>query len=78
MVGEYCLALSQWIVSKHLCSAIGPPIGGAFANSGNNWRWLFYLNLPLCGVAFVLTSIFLRVKTPKYELKTVVKRMDLM
>ncbi|KAI0763297.1 iron permease [Trametes elegans] len=56
--------------------AIGPPIGGAFANSGNNWRWLFYLNLPLCGIAIVLTTIFLRVKTPKFDV-TVVKRMDL-
>ena len=61
-------------------SAIGPPIGGAFANanSGNAWRWLFYLNLPLCGLAFCLTTIFLRVHTPKFELKKTAKRMDWM
>ncbi|KAH9847865.1 iron permease [Lenzites betulinus] len=56
--------------------ALGPPIGGAFANSGNSWRWLFYLNIPLCGVAFFLTSVFLRVKTPKLDLKAAAKRMD--
>ena len=28
-----------------LASATGPPIGGALASS--NYRWLFYLNLPL-------------------------------
>ncbi|KAI0654620.1 iron permease [Cubamyces menziesii] len=56
--------------------AIGPPIGGAFANSGNNWRWLFYLNLPLCGIAFLLTTVFLRVKTPKFEPIAAAKRMD--
>ncbi|KAI0826512.1 iron permease [Trametes gibbosa] len=33
-----------------LACAIGPPIGGALAGSGA-WRWLFYMNLPLCGLA---------------------------
>ncbi|TFK91566.1 iron permease [Polyporus arcularius HHB13444] len=55
--------------------AIGPPIGGALANSGA-WRWLFYLNLPLCGLAFLLTTIFLRVHTPKFEVVSTAKRMD--
>ncbi|KAH9856220.1 iron permease [Lenzites betulinus] len=33
-----------------LACAIGPPIGGALAGSGA-WRWLFYMNLPLCALA---------------------------
>ncbi|KAI0632743.1 iron permease [Trametes polyzona] len=33
-----------------LACAIGPPIGGVLAGSGA-WRWLFYMNLPLCGLA---------------------------
>ncbi|KAG8896451.1 hypothetical protein FRC01_011810, partial [Tulasnella sp. 417] len=35
-----------------IAAAIGPPIGGAFSQS--NWRWLFYMNLPLTAIAMVL------------------------
>ncbi|KAF8526953.1 iron permease [Hysterangium stoloniferum] len=56
-------------------SAIGPPIGGALSNSGA-WRWLFYLNLPLCGLSFSLCTIFLRVHTPLDPFRTKIRRMD--
>ncbi|KAJ7723104.1 iron permease [Mycena maculata] len=55
-------------------SGIGPPIGGALAST--NWRWLFFLNLPLSGIAFVLVSIFLRVKTPPGSISEKVSRVD--
>ncbi|KAH9847872.1 iron permease [Lenzites betulinus] len=58
-----------------LACAIGPPIGGALAQSGA-WRWLFYLNLPLCGIAVALTCIFLRVHTPKASLLEKIVQMD--
>ena len=54
---------------------MGPPVGGAFANSGA-WRWLFFLNLPLCALAFLLNLIFLRVRTPEFQFKSTLKRMD--
>ncbi len=60
-----------------MCSAIGPPIGGALADSGG-WRWLFYLNIPLCGIAIVLTVFFLRVHTPKASLRDKLTQMDWM
>lgn len=41
-------------------STLGPFIGGAIAESGN-WRWIFYLNLPVGGVSFVILALFLRV-----------------
>ncbi|KDE09667.1 hypothetical protein MVLG_00073 [Microbotryum lychnidis-dioicae p1A1 Lamole] len=58
-----------------LASAIGPPIGGALA-SAEAWRWLFYLNLPLTGVAAVLVVFFLRIKAPQTTLKDKLAQMD--
>ncbi|KAF5334113.1 hypothetical protein D9758_016074 [Tetrapyrgos nigripes] len=44
-----------------VASAVAPVIGGAFASSNRTtWRWLFYLNLPLTGIAGVLIAICLR------------------
>ncbi|KZT52009.1 iron permease [Calocera cornea HHB12733] len=56
-------------------SAIGPPIGGALAQAGQ-WRWLFYLNLPLCAIAWGLTFWFLRLKRPDGSLRSKLARID--
>ncbi|EJU01284.1 MFS general substrate transporter [Dacryopinax primogenitus] len=58
-----------------LASAIGPPIGGALAQVGQ-WRWLFYLNLPLCGMAFFLTLIYLKLKRPPGSITDKLARID--
>ncbi|KAI0308846.1 iron permease [Amylostereum chailletii] len=48
-----------WAVS----SGVGPLVGGGLAQAGQ-WRWLFYLNIPICGAAALLFVLFLRVPTP--------------
>ncbi|KAF8203223.1 amino acid permease ScVBA-like protein [Pholiota molesta] len=54
---------SQALSITWSCSAIsGPIIGGLFSGNNRssvNWRWGFYINLPICLVAFVVLVISL-------------------
>ena len=54
---------------------VGPPLGGVFA-ALVSWRWCFYVNLPVCGVAFVLLLLFLDVKHEKTSFKVGIKAVD--
>ncbi|EME38645.1 dothistromin MFS transporter-like protein [Dothistroma septosporum NZE10] len=47
-----------------IACALGPIVGGAFTSSVT-WRWCFYINLPIDGLAFGIIFFFLKLKTPK-------------
>lgn len=72
--------LSKIYITK-ICSiwaafaAVGPVVGGALANAGQ-WRWLFYLNPPVCGLAFVLVYILVNFDVPTEPLKDRVRLLD--
>ncbi|KAJ7123777.1 MFS general substrate transporter [Mycena crocata] len=55
---------------------VGPIIGGSLAARGA-WRWLFYLNLPISGVAAVFVVLFLRLPTPPGTFREKMGRLDL-
>ena len=52
----------------------GPVIGGALATK--NYRWLFYLNLPLTGGVIAIVAFFMNLKTPPGTMKEKLSKMD--
>ncbi|KAF6235595.1 hypothetical protein HO173_006278 [Letharia columbiana] len=46
------------LIASLLGAALGPFIGGVIT-SNTTWRWIFYLNVPIGGVALVLLFFFL-------------------
>ncbi|KAF8058204.1 MFS general substrate transporter [Lyophyllum atratum] len=44
-------------------SAIAPFIAGGLSEKAS-WRWLFYLNLPLCAVTLFVVTVFLQLNAP--------------
>jgi MFS family permease len=55
--------------------SLGPVIGGLMTQRVT-WRWIFYLNLPICGVALVLLVLFLKVQYKKDSGQNMVRRID--
>ncbi|KAF9234171.1 major facilitator superfamily domain-containing protein [Melanogaster broomeanus] len=58
-----------------LAVSIGPVVGGSLASHGQ-WRWLFYLNLPICAFAALLVFILLDLPTPKGSFRDKIINLD--
>lgn len=58
-----------------LAGGVGPLLGGAFTELVS-WRWNFWVNLPICGTAFILLLIFLDVHNPRTRAMDGFKAID--
>jgi MFS family permease len=57
-------------------TSLGPFVGGAIVDN-TTWRWVFYINLPVGGISFILLFIFLQVECEKeVSLRKKLKRID--
>ena len=53
------VAAMAWLTTPALLGpVVGPPLGG-FIVTYLNWRWVFYINIPIGLLGFVLVSIFI-------------------
>ncbi|KAK9772058.1 hypothetical protein SCAR479_11221 [Seiridium cardinale] len=73
--GKYMGAIFMFFT---LGTAMGPFIGGAIVER-SNWRWVFYINLPIAGLALLLHILFLQVNFNRQgSLSEKLKRIDYM
>lgn len=68
----FSLVLGAWAVG----SVLGPLIGGVFVEKAS-WRWCFYLNIPILGVALPMAFFFFSdLSRPTTDLMTKLKTID--
>jgi MFS transporter, DHA2 family, multidrug resistance protein len=51
-------AMAVWGVGIMMAPILGPTLGGYIADNWS-WRWIFYINLPIGVLGFIMVSIFL-------------------
>jgi len=58
-------------------SAIGPVLGGVFADMGSwGWRFCFIINIPMGFIAILGLSLFLHLRSPTITLSAGLKQVD--
>ncbi len=55
-----------YISSTFIVSTVGGPLLGGFIAQHFHWSWIFWINLPLCALAYVFTHTVLR-QLPRHE-----------
>lgn len=61
----------QWAMG----TIAGPLLGGVFSEK-TTWRWIFWLNIPFCVVAFIAIPIFLKFQQKIGSVMEKLKRVD--
>ena len=58
-----------------IAGGVGPILGGVLAQL-LSWRWIFWVNLPFSGLAFLLILLFLDVHNPRTKLSEGIRAID--
>jgi len=69
---EQGMAMAVYTMGVVLAPAIGPVLGGWLIDR-YDWRWVFYINVPICIAGLAMVSVFVR--DPSY-LKRGIKNVD--
>ena len=69
---EQAMAMALWGIGMMLGPILGPILGG-WITDNYSWRWIFYINLPVGALSFLLITVIL--EDPAY-IKREVKRID--
>ncbi len=51
---ELGMAMAVWAMGIMIAPILGPTLGG-YITQNLNWRWVFFINVPVCIIAFMLT-----------------------
>jgi DHA2 family methylenomycin A resistance protein-like MFS transporter len=68
--GSRTRAVGLWTAAGSSAMAAGPLIGGLLIHL-SNWRFIFFINVPLC-----LAGLLLSFRLPKHEVARVQKKLD--
>ena len=52
-------AMAMWSIGVMAAPVMGPTLGG-FITDNLNWRWIFFINVPICIINFFLVLAFIK------------------
>ena len=65
---EQIKAMAIWGVGIMAAPVLGPTLGGYIAES-MSWRWVFYINIPICITAAIMAYLFISESSKKIKSK---------